>query len=146
MLNTMSARLKEGHRVQITGGKYDGKRGTILKINRVRHQVEVDNVGIGWITHTFCSRITEVQTMPRSSRLSTTRSTKSCLNVTNIMEVSDASTTSLSSSPWPELDMSTQVLLDLLANSIAIMSIDDNNIDEWTQQLQDRIIHFRQGP
>jgi hypothetical protein len=53
---------------------------------------------------------------------------------------------SYSSSPRNRHEATTQVLLDLLANSIAIMKINDNQIDNWTQQLHDRIIHFRHGP
>jgi hypothetical protein len=63
----------------------------------------------------------------------------------NATAVSDSSTTSYPSSPRNGNEVTTQLLLDLLANSIAIMNIDDDHIDDWTQQLHDRIIHFRHG-
>jgi ribosomal protein L24 len=58
--NSNMAQLKAGHHVYIHGGKYNGKKGTILKINKVRHQVEIDHVSIGWITRTSCTPIHEV--------------------------------------------------------------------------------------
>ncbi len=136
-------RLKEGHRIQITGGKYDGKRGTIIKLNRVRHQVEVDDHGNGWVTRTFCSRIVEVQTEqitpPRKSRLSHYQSydPPTAPNVTEI--ASDTSTASISTA------LRLEVLMDLLATSIAGMNIEDHQIDEWTEQLHDKIIQIRHG-
>lgn len=135
------SRLSEGDRIQITGGKYNGRRGTVLKINRVRHQINVDDIGIGWVTRTFCSRILEVTTEPitppRTSRLSSHH---------NIIEdATEDSTNDYSAVPRNGTDITSQVLMDLLAKSIAMMNLDDERIEEWTQQLHDRIIHFRHG-
>jgi ribosomal protein L24 len=162
--------LSEGDRTQITGGKYNGRRGTVLKINRVRHQINVDDIGIGWVTRTFCSRIIEVTTEPitppRTSRLSSHHN----INGTNVWKeaigkelaqineyetfrvlnddeylTTEDSTNDYSAVPRHGTDVTSQVLMDLLAKSIAMMNLDDEHIEEWTQQLHDRIIHFRHG-
>jgi hypothetical protein len=41
--------------------------------------------------------------------------------------------------------VTSQVLMDLLANSIAIMRLDDARVDEWTNLFRDRVRHFRHG-
>jgi ribosomal protein L24 len=152
------AKLKAGHRVNITGGKYNGKDGTIIKINNVRHQVEVDSIGLGWVTRTYCTRILEQkETTPRhhdsnqnTSRLSTISphtNRPSSIIVPNVSDASTAGNTSVELRHGPEV--TTQVLMDLLAKSIATMHISetthmsDDQIDEWTRQLRTQIIHFR---
>jgi len=47
-------RLVPGHRVFIRGGKYKGKKATLLKVNRKRHRVDVDGVGEGWANRHHC--------------------------------------------------------------------------------------------
>jgi hypothetical protein len=59
--------------------------------------------------------------------------------------MSDSTDTERSSEPRHSPDVTTQVLLDLLANSIAVMNLNDDHIDEWTQQLRERIIYFCHG-
>ncbi len=145
------ARLKTGQRITISGGKYDGHTGTILKINNIRHKVEVDEVGIGWVTRSLCSLIPEDQpTLSRdkdrnSSRLSATVDSFPRVSPTHIPNMSDSTDTGRSLEPRHSSDVTTQVLLDLLANSIAVMNLNDDHIDEWTQQLRERIIYFCHG-
>jgi hypothetical protein len=151
-------RLRAGHRVKINAGKYNGKNGTIIKINNVRHQVKVDTIGLGWVTRTFCTLILEPkETSPRHKvnnrnpsrplHHSPTANRPPLVIVPDTSDTSTTGSTSVESRHGPKVTM--QVLLDLLANLIATMHIgdtmpiSDDQIDEWTRQLRPRIIHFR---
>jgi hypothetical protein len=129
----------------------NGRNGTIIKINNVRHQVEIDNIGLSWVTRTFCTRIPEPLSRPlplqgrNPSRLlnqssPSSRPTSVCVSD----ESSTTDNTSVEVRHGPET--TTQVLIDLLAHSIADMNLDDHHVDKWTLQLRPRIIHFRHGP
>ena len=42
----MSARIKKGDTVEVTTGKDRGKRGTVLRVDKVRDRVTVERVNI----------------------------------------------------------------------------------------------------
>jgi hypothetical protein len=124
------------------------RTGTIQKINNVRHQVEIDDIGIGWVTRSYCNRTTEAQPIllchkhRNLSRLFSSDSPAPQPTSIRIPDMSDSSTTDNSTESRYGSEVTTQVLLNLLANLITNMILDDDHIDDWTSQLRERIIHF----
>jgi hypothetical protein len=121
--------LKKGH-----GIKLQVANTTILKINNVQHRVDIDNVGISYVDHLYSSLLPEISpTMLHHQDRNMTSllfsvSPAPCLALIHILDTSDSSSDSSKESRH-DTKVTMRLLLDLLTNSIAIMSI-DNNIDE----------------
>jgi hypothetical protein len=116
---------KPGDRIQITGGKYEGKSGKIIKVNTIRHQVELDD-GIICLIDRTCIQEEELQEIPSG----------------DLPDASASTSTDSDDSSYPP-DVTRRVLLDVLARSIA--SMDDVFITGWEQQLRAQIMHYRHG-
>jgi hypothetical protein len=130
-------RLKAGHHITIAGGKYIGRTGTILTINNVCHQVKIDDIGIGWVTCSYCNCTTEAQPIllirhkdRSSSRLLSSDSPTPQPTLIRIPDMSDSTTTGNSRESRYGSEVTTQVLLNLLAHLTAIMSLDYDHIDD----------------
>ena len=51
------ARIGKNDRVKITGGKYEGRLGKVLKVNVTRHQVKLEDHGVHFILVDFCELV-----------------------------------------------------------------------------------------
>jgi hypothetical protein len=154
---------RKGASIRVTHGTHKGKTGTIQKVNLVRHSVIFENGDTGFVQRTYCDFIESASlngntgqpdkrsnSTSRTSRLSSTISKPSSIPHTSVDSVPDLSSMLSNDNSYAESrhgsEVTSQVLLDLLANSIASMHLEDSQVDEWALQLHDRITYFRHGP
>jgi hypothetical protein len=143
-----------------SSGTHKGKIRTIHKANLVKHgYIVLFNDDTGFIQRwSYCIFLETGPTgtpvrghqdrifQSRRSRLSSSFLDTSpaphplTASVPNLSDTSTAgNSSSVKSRHWSEVTM------DLLTHSIAIMRLVDAHVDEWTQQLCARITYFRQG-
>jgi hypothetical protein len=164
-----------GARILVTAGVHQGKTGTIKKANPMRHSVIFANGTKGLVLRSYCSFVEHPDSLPgktnatvtlhRMSRLSSpTTDTEAQLIVHSVVAATDQtdhssldrddygspingvfSVASSSVESYHGTEVTSQVLVDLLARSIASMQLEDTQIDEWTHQLRRRVTHFRSG-
>jgi hypothetical protein len=166
---------KKGARIIVTVGVHQGKTRTIKKANPMRHSVIFANGDKGLVLGSYCSFMkysdgllgkSDAQAAPRRmSRLSSPNTdTEAQLIAHSVVATTDRtdhssldrgeygspingmlSVDSSSVESYHGTKVTSQVLMDLLAHSIATMQLEDTQIDEWTQQLRLRVNPFRIG-
>ena len=117
--------LQAGDRVFISGGVYVEQTGTIFQINQYRHRVNVNGIGLRFVSHHFCVLIEEEDNDDDDD---------------DDDNIDDESTNSRQ-----DYDMggsvTTLVLVDLLAHSILEADVPGDPL-YWMQHLSDRLEYF----
>jgi hypothetical protein len=137
-INNMSHRdnlHRKGACIRATHGSHKGKVGTIQKVNLVCHLVVYNNGAIGFVQQNYCILIKPTpSSAPRPS-------IDSIPDLSSMLSTDNSYVESCHGS-----EVTSQVLMDLLTNSIAVMQLDDTQVNEWVLQLHDQINHFHHGP
>ncbi len=160
---------KKGARITVNAGIHKGKIGTIKKVNLMRHSVVFEDGNAGLVQRSYCSfleypdshvgtntardasrrmsRLSNQDTEAQPSARSTVAATDRQLGVEVPRNLQHAivSVDSSSIESYHGNEVTSQVLMDLLAQSIASMHLKDAQIDEFAQQLCIRVDHFRSG-
>jgi hypothetical protein len=151
---------QKGARIRVLQGTHKGKIGTILKVNPLRHTVTFKNGDVGYVQRSFCFFMNPEDSSPRSPQdgtpqPSTTRLLSTTTNPDTLPQTPEVSMTDRSGSFTFDgstvesrhgSEVTSQVLMDLLANLIALMHLDDERVEEWTNLLRDRVNHFCPNP
>jgi ribosomal protein L24 len=149
-MSTNRSLHKKGARIRVLRGKHNGKTGTIAKANPMRHVVIFDDGQSGYVQRSNCyffpdDSPAKIHQEGRVISSTTPLKTSPARHASNVIQ--DLSQSSTIDRPSLEFlhgsEVTSQVLVDLLANTLANMRLGDDDVDEWTQHLRDRIIYFR---
>jgi hypothetical protein len=144
--------------VQVNAGKHKGKTGATINANPMRDWVAFDDNFLGFILCSYCDFLENEltvaprnqvrRTAPRTSRLSDSSSKTPPISpgvselLLDLSLMADDSTVEYSH----DSEVTSQVHLHLLANSLANMQLDNAHINAWMNQLRDPIYMLCHGP
>jgi hypothetical protein len=150
-------RHMKGSRFKVNAGEHIGMTGATIKANPIRHWVAFDDGFLGFVLCSYCDFIKNElaaapgdqvrRNAPRMSRLSnsSSKTTPILPVVSKLLDLSSADDNS-TVVYGHDSKVTSQVLLHLLANSLANMQLDDAHIHAWMNQLRDCIYILCHGP